>query len=625
MPPPLSLLHARKLHATLLKSGHHGDAYRCNLLLRAYTRGGALADARHLLDLMPSPTLVSYNTVLSGYASSSTPGLLDAALHLLDGMPERDSWSWNTAISGLARAGRARDALRRFLQMTRTPVAPDAFTYSIVSPCCGVDLGSAGQVHARALKAGVFADACVGTSFIKLYAELGLMEDARKVFDCMPLRDLVSWNVLLDCGVRSGEAGSCMKEFLSMTGCGVRPDEFTFATVLNGLAERSAGLEAMQVHSVILKSGYLRDLFLCNCLLDVYGRCGYVDLAKKLFDAMLEKDVVSWTAVISGLAACGYQADAFDIFCQMLKAAMLPNSFTFGSIVSSCAYVNDLGSGRQCHALAVKHGLELVPIVASCFIDMYSKCAKMDDAIRMFEIMPQRDIVSWNAMICGLAQNGQSARSLELYDEMMRLHCESVTPNSVTFVGVLSACSHAGNVQKGCSYFTQMVNDFHIEPISEHYTCLIDLFARAGWLDEAEEIISNLPFKHDAVILGTMLNGCRKYGNLDMAKRFAKRLLVNNPDNASAIFLLSNMYIANEEWSNASELRDAAISSGTHKVMGNSWIDVGGHVQCFRAGSSPDAQFEHIYDVLQQLQLMMVDADKLVTQINSLCTYINSE
>lgn len=120
-----------------------------------------------------------------------------------------------------------------------------------------------------------------------------------------------------------------------MTGCGVRPDEFTFATVLNGLAERCAGMEAMQVHSVILKSGYLKDLFLCNSFLDVYGRCGYVDLAKKLFDAMLEKDVVSWTAVISGLAACGYQADAFNIFCQMLKAAMLPNSFTFGSIVSS--------------------------------------------------------------------------------------------------------------------------------------------------------------------------------------------------------------------------------------------------------------------------------------------------
>uniref|UniRef100_A0ACD5X4C1 Uncharacterized protein n=1 Tax=Avena sativa TaxID=4498 RepID=A0ACD5X4C1_AVESA len=540
MPPPLPLLHARKLHATLLKSGHHGDAYRCNLLLSAYTRGGALTDARALLDLMPSPTLVSYNTLLSGYASSS--GLLDTALDLLDAMPDRDSWSWNTAISGLVRAGRTREALRRFLQMTRGPVAPDAFTYSIVSPCCGSDLISARQVHARALKAGVFADACVGTGFVRLYAELHVMDEARKVFDCMPLRDLMSWNVLLDCGMRSGEAGSCMQEFLMMIRSGVRPDQFTFATVLNGFAERFAGVEAMQVHSVILKSGCLKDVFLCNSLLNVYGRCGYIDLAKNLFDTMMEKDVVSWTAVISGLAASGYQAVAFDKFCQMLKAAIVPNSFTFGSIVSSCASMNDLGSGRQCHALAVKRGLELFPTVSSSFLDMYSKCAEMDDAIRIFDIMPQRDIVSWNAMICGLAQNGQSARSLELYDEMVRSHRESVTPNSVTFVGVLSACSHAGAVQKGCSYFTQMVNEFRIEPILEHYTCLIDLFARAGWLDEAEEIILNLPFKHDAVILGTLLNGCRKYGNLDMAKRIAKRLLVNNSDNASSIFLLSNIY-----------------------------------------------------------------------------------
>ncbi|XP_047087943.1 pentatricopeptide repeat-containing protein At2g13600-like [Lolium rigidum] len=617
MPPPLALLQARKLHATLLKSGHHAHAYRCNLLLAAYTRGGALADARSLLAHMPSPTLVSYNTLLSGYASS--PGLLDAALDLLDAMPDRDSWSWNTAISGLARAGRTREALRRFLQMTRGPVAPDAFTYSIVSPCCsGGDLGSARQVHARALKAGVLADACVGTGFVRLYADLHAMDEARKVFDCMPLRDSMSWNVLLDCATRSsGEAaGSCMQEFLRMVGSGVRPDHFTFATLLNGFADRFAGLEAMQLHSLILKTGwYLKDLFLCNSLLNVYGRCGHVDLAKNLFDAMIEKNIVSWTAVISGLAASGHQADAFEIFRQMLKAAMVPNSFTFGSVVSSCASVNDLGSGRQCHALAVKHGLELVPIVASSLLDMYSKCAEMDDAIRIFDIMPHRDIVSWNAMICGLAQNGQSGRSLDLYDEMLRgRHQESsIAPNSVTFVGVLSACSHAGAVQKGCAYFTQMVKEFRIEPVSEHYTCLVDLFARAGWLDEAEEVISNLPFKHDALILGTLLNGCRKYGKLDMAKRIAKRLLVKTSDDESSIFLLSNMYIANEEWDDARQLRDAVISRGTRKVTGNSWIDVGGQVQCFRAGFSPDAQFEQTYDVLQQLRLMMVDADKLVT------------
>lgn len=501
--------------------------------------------------------------------------------------------------------------------MTRGTVAPDAFTYSIVSPCCGGDLGTARQVHARALKAGVLADACVGTGFVRLYAaELRAMDDARKVFDCMPLRDSMSWNVLLDCATRSsGEAaGSCMQDFLRMVGTGVRPDQFTFATLLNGFADRYAGLEAMQLHSLILKTGYLKDLFLCNSLLNVYGRCGHVDLAKNLFDAMIQKDVVSWTAVISGLAASGHQADAFGIFRQMLKAATVPNSFTFGSVVSSCASVNDLGSGRQCHALAVKHGLELVPVVASSLLDMYSKCAEMDDAIRMFGIIPQRDIVSWNAMICGLAQNGQSARSLDLYDEMLRgRHQESVTPNSVTFVGVLTACSHAGAVQKGCTYFTQMVTDFHIQPVSEHYTCLVDLFARAGWLDEAEEIISNLPFKHDAVVLGTLLNGCRKYGNLEMAKRIAKRLLAKNSDDESSIFLLSNMYIANEEWDDARDLRDAVISRGTRKVTGNSWIDVGGQVQCFRAGFSPDAQFEQTYDVLQQLRLMMVDADKLVT------------
>lgn len=607
--PPLQLIHAHKLHATLLKAGLHGDAYRCNLLLRAYVRSGALADARALLDLMPSPTLVSYNTLLSGYASS---GRADAALDLLDAMPDKDAWSWNTAISGLSRAGQPCEALRRFLQMTRGPVAPDGFTYSIVSPCC--DLGEARQVLARAVKAGVFADACVGTGFVRLYAELRLLEDARKVFDCMPQRDLVSWNVLLDCYMKSGEAGSCLQEFLRMVANGIRPDEFTFSTVLNDLAERFAGLEAMQIHSVILRFGYLMDLFLCNSLLNVYGRCGYVDLAKKLFDAMLDKDVVSWTALISGLSASGYQADAFHLFCQMRKASILPNCFSFGSVISSCACVNDLTGGRQCHALAIKHGLEVVPVVASSLLDMYSKCAETDDAIRVFEITPQRDIVSWNAMICGLAQNGQSRRALELYDEMVRLHQESVTPNSVTFVGVLSACSHAGAVQKGCSYFAQMVNNFCIEPIPEHYTCLVDLFARAGWLEEAEGIISDLPFEHDAVILDTFLSGCRKHGNLDMAKRVAKRFLANDSGNASTIFLLSNMFVANEDWNDALELREAVISRGAHKVIGTSWIDVGGQVHCFRAGSSPHPQFKSICEVLQQLRLIMVDADKLIIE-----------
>ncbi|XP_072975237.1 pentatricopeptide repeat-containing protein At2g13600-like [Typha angustifolia] len=595
-------LEARKLHASLLKSGLHSHVYRCNLLLRAYVRSNALSDAHRVLHLMLQPTVVSYNTLLSGYVNSHR---IDDALDLFDKMPITDSWSWNTLISGLVRNDRCNEAVYRFVRMNRGAVRPDNYTYSIIAPCCHLTIGR--QVHAHVLKAWSDSDPFVGTSFVRMYAESGQLDEAREVFDGLSQRDLVSWNVLCDCYSKFGMGHLCLQAFLELVRIGIRPDEFTFATVLNELANCLQSFEGMQVHSMIMRAGYCWDTFTCNALLNLYSNCGHVDLADRLFSEMPEHNVVSWTAMISAFAAGGYQSDAFDTFQLMRMGGVKPNSFTFGCLIGSCASANALQRGKKYHALVLKHGLEMDAVVASSLANMYSKCGETNDALSLFNSMSERDVVSWNTMICGLAQNGEAMKSLQLFDEMVQSHQPFITPNSNTFLGVLSACSHVGLVHKGCKYFRDMVYDYSIEPQPEHYACLVDLLARAGLLEEAEDIILALPFEPDAVIWGALLGACRRHGNLVMAKHIAKRLFVAEPGNSSNYVLLSNMLIANRAWDDALDARELMCANGAQKVVGTSWIDIRGSVHSFTAGFTCHPQFGLISDMLRKLELTMFD------------------
>ncbi|ONK76327.1 uncharacterized protein A4U43_C03F26440 [Asparagus officinalis] len=572
---------AQKLHASLLKLGHHGDVYRCNLILNSYINAGSLPIAHQFLSSIPSPNVVSFNTLLSGHFKYRQP---HNALTLFVKMPQRDSRSYNIAISGLWKKQLHREAIELFIRMLRSPTRPDRFTYSSVILCCGS--GIARQMHAQVIK--VYGnsrdDMFVANNLVKMYCESGAVEDGRKVFSEMPVRDCASWNVMMSCYVKIGKGEFCLSLFIEMVRNGVGLDEFTLAIVLSEFANCLLIFGGLQVHCLIVKTGFCWDQFTCNALLNLYSKCGYNVLATKLFEEMPETDAVSWTALIMGLASSGLVNDAFDAFYWMRVSQVNPNSSTFGSLIGSCASANAIERGKQYHALAIKYNLELETVVGSAIVDMYSKSGAMNEAMKLFMSLPIRDLISWNGMICGLAHNGEATKALDIFDEMVRLHQGTVTPNNITFVGVLTACSHGGLVHRGFLYFNDMVHKYLIKPQAEHYACIIDLLARAGQLEQAETLIRSLPFEPDVVMLSALLGACRKHGDLVMAKRIAQQLATSEPKSSSSYVMLANMYSDEGEWIDAMDVREMMCETVASKVAASSWIETRGSTHSFASG-----------------------------------------
>ncbi|KAF8396221.1 hypothetical protein HHK36_017835 [Tetracentron sinense] len=591
---------AQILHASLFKNGIQNDVYRCNLLLQAYIKSGALSDAQKLLHLMPHPNVVSFNTLLSGFFNSR---LLHQALQFFALSPISDSQSWNILISGCIHNQRPKEAMTHFVQMRHSSFRPDNFTYATVIPCCDYQIGR--QIHAEIIKVCSNSDAFLGTNLLRLYAEVGEMGDARKVFDEMPNRDLITWNALISCYSKYGMGEVSMELFRQLVREGIFADEFTYAIVLNEFASRLQVFEAMMVHSLIIRSGFCSDRFISNALVNLYSKCGFVASAARLFEEIPERDVVSWTAMIVGMSQSGNVKDAVWLFVQMRLSGLEPNSFTFGGLLCAFASANAFERGKQFHGLVLKFGLETNVVVGSAIVDMYTKCGEMNDALGFFERMPERDIVSWNGMICGFAQNGEAMKALELFNEMMQLGSTGIFPNHITFVGVLSACSDGGLLNEGRCYFNDMIHKYLIEPKPEHYTCMVDILARAGLLDEAEALILTLPFKPDSVMWTVLLGACKLHRNLRMAKRVSKQLYADEPKNSSNYVLLANTYTDNGEWGDAVKVREAMVARGAQKMTECSRIEIRNCFHSFVAGDRYHPQIELVSEVLQRLCMQM--------------------
>ncbi|XP_058080650.1 pentatricopeptide repeat-containing protein At2g13600-like [Magnolia sinica] len=597
------LSEAQKLHAFLLKSGLQNHVYRCNLLLRAYTRSDSLPDAYNLLSHMPRTNVVSYNTILSAYVGS---GRIHDALQLFSAAPETDTFSWNIILSGLTRNHRPEEAMVHFARMARSTTAssrPDNYTYAILIPCCDRDSGR--QLHAQVIKVCSISDAFIGTHLVRMYAEVGDMDDAWKAFVEMSNRDVASWNALISCYSKAGMGEFGLELFRMISGEGTLLDEYTFAIVLNEFASRSRVLEGTQVHSLVIRHGFCFDRFTCNALVNFYCKCGLVASAARIFDEIPEPDVVSWTALVAGLVQVGQEKNAMRVFDQMLFTDAKPNSFTFGGLLNACAYTNAFERGKQYHGLVLKFGLESDVVVGSAIVDMYSKCGEMDDASRLFHGMPERDLISWNGMICGFAQNGQVMKALKLFAEMVQSGGSSSLPNHITFIGVLNACGHGGLIHEGRQYFNDMIHKYMIEPKAEHYTCMVNILARAGRLEEAENFILTSPFEPDSVMWGTLLGACKRFGNLVMARRIAERPFVDEPENSSNYVLLANMYTVIGEWGNAFDVREVMDARGAQKMIGSSWIEIRNCVHSFVAGHKDHPQIHSIYEAVQHLCLQM--------------------
>ncbi|CAM6035145.1 unnamed protein product [Sphagnum compactum] len=320
------------------------------------------------------------------------------------------------------------------------------------------------------------------------------------------------------------------------------------------------------------------------------------------------RNVVTWNAMVLGHVRCGQGQKALELFQQMQEEGVRPNSVTFVGVLNACASMVAYEEGRSVHEQIIQSGCESDVFVGSSLVDMYTKCGSLEDAQRVFNIMPSRDVVTWSAMILGHVKCGQGQNALKLFRQLQQ---EGVQPNSVTFVAVLNACatcSHAGLVDEGMRCYAAMVTDYMISAKLEHYTCMVDLLGRAGHLQEAENMVMAIPCKPQVAAWMALLGTCRIHGNVEMAERVAKQILEMEPDNAAGYVLLSNIYAAAGNRHLCENVERQRMEKGVKKQPGRTWIEVNNEVHTFVVEDRDHPQMIEIHGELQRLSGLMHDA-----------------
>lgn len=434
----------------------------------------------------------------------------------------------------------------------------------------------------------------------------------------------------MGCYTRYGLPRNAQSLFVEMWREGVKVDDVALVCVLNACARLGDNLFGWQGHGCALKMGWGSSVKTCNAVMDMYVKCRMLGEARQVFEEMEGWNVVSWTVILDGAVKCegvgsgrlvfdrmpdrnevawtlmiagyvesGFIREGFLLLREMVFSCGLElNYVTICSFLSACAQSGDVIMGKWIHVYALKTLLKKMDImVGTALVDMYAKCGRVETAFKVFKWMPQRNVVAWNAMLSGLAMHGQGKVVLEIFPDMVK----EAKPDDLTFMCVLSACSHSGLVEEGCQYFRDIESVYGIMPTIEHYACMVDLLGRAGHVEEAENIIKKMPMPPNEVVVGSLLGSCSVHGKLQLGERVLQRLLQIDPQNTEYHILLSNMYSLAGKRDKAHFLRQILKDRGIRKVPGMSSIHVDGQVHQFCAGDKSHPRTTQIYTMLIEM------------------------
>ncbi|XP_019418448.1 PREDICTED: pentatricopeptide repeat-containing protein At3g49710 isoform X2 [Lupinus angustifolius] len=608
-----NLLTGKSLHAFYIKSFESSSIYISNHFTLLYSKCGSLSNAITSFKLTQHPNVFSYNTILHAYAKHSLPHL---AHTLFDQIPQPDLVSYNTLIAAYADCGDCSHALRLFQDVRERPhLGIDGFTVSgmiTAAACCNdIGLNLIKQLHCFVIFGGFDAYTSVNNAILTCYSRKGFLCEARQVFYEMDGRDEVSWNSMIVAFGQHREGSEALVLFKEMLSMGLRVDMFSMASVLTAFTCLKDLVGGKQFHAMMIKKGFHRNSHVGSGLIDLYSKCatngsGMLE-CRKVFEEIPAPDIVLWNTMISGFSQnedlC---EDALCCFRKMQHVGFRPDDCSFVCVISACSSLLSPSVGKQVHALAMKSDIPCNRVsVNNALVAMYSKCGNLQDARRLFDTMPERNTVSLNSMIAGYAQHGIEVESIQLFELMLQ---KDITPNRITFVSVLSACAHTGKVEEGQKYFNMMKVKFGIEPEAEHYSCMIDLFGRAGKLKEAESIIQTMPFNPGSIEWAALLGACRKHGNVELAVKAANKFLELEPYNASPYVMLSNTYSSAGRWEDAAKLKRLMRERGVKKKPGCSWIEIDRKVHVFVAEDTSHPMIKEIHEYMREMLRKMKEA-----------------
>ncbi|PRQ32485.1 putative tetratricopeptide-like helical domain, DYW domain-containing protein [Rosa chinensis] len=507
---------------------------------------------------------------------------------------------WNVMLVAYGQQDDLIESFHIFKQMHVEGMIPNQYTYpSILRTCTSVGALNLGeQVHTQAIKTGFQFNAYVCSVLIDMYAKHGKLDTALGILRRLTEDDVVSWTAMIAGYAQHDLFAEALLLFEEMQNRGIRSDNIGFSSAISSCAGIQALNQGRQIHAQSCISGYSTDLSVGNALVTLYARCGRIWEAYQAFEKIDVKDNISWNGLISGFGQSGYCEEALQLFSQMHRAGVEANLFTFGSAVSAAANLANIKQGEQIHAMVIKTGNNSEAEVSNALITLYSKCGSVDDAKREFIEMPEKNEISWNAMITGYSQHGHGIEALHLFEQMKQL---GVVPSHVTFVGVLSACSHVGLVSEGLAYFESMSKEHGLLPKAEHYACVVDLLSRAGSLSQARKFITEMPIKPDSMIWRTLLSACIAKKNTEIGEVAARHLLELEPEDSATYVLISNMYAVAGMWGYRDQARQLMKERGVKKEPGRSWIEVKNSVHAFYVGDRLHPLANKIYEFLGDL------------------------
>ncbi|XWS76743.1 hypothetical protein CRYUN_Cryun01aG0204000 [Craigia yunnanensis] len=528
-------------------------------------------------------------------------GSLSEAQQIFEGIREKDLACWSALICGNMQSGEWLEALSLFKRMGLEGLRPDSVIMAAILPACGrlEDMKLGMTLQGCAIRCGFESDLYVSNALMDMYCKCGASHFACSLFCNMENKDVVSWSTLIAGYSQNCQYHESFRLFLMLKDAEIRMNAIVAASVLPVLSKLKLLKQGKETHGYILKQGFESDFVVGAALIEMYANCKSMKKAEHIFRTMSDRDITLWNSIIVGYSLNGEVDTAFQIFQRIWDFNLRPNSITLVSILPICSKIGTLKYGKEIHAYAIRSGLGTAVSVGNSLIDMYCKCGSLELGVSIFNQMKERNIVTYNTIISAHGIYGLGEHVFQFFEQMKEAR---IRPNKVTFIALLTACSHADLVDRGWSVYHSMIYDYNIPPDMEHYSCIVDLLGRAGHLDDAYDLIKKMPVEPNMQILGSLLGACRVHNKVELAEYLEKHILQKDQKDSGHYILLSNIYASTGRWKDAMKVRTMIKEKRLPKRPGSSWIEVGSGIYMFHATQS---KLGKIQDILENLLLGM--------------------
>lgn len=537
---------------------------------------------------------------------SSDIGCICYARKVFDKFSEPDVFLWNAMVRGYSKHNMFGDAIDLYSRMQAMGVSPDCFTFpNVLKACSGsqaLEFGS--RVHGQIFRHGFECDVFVQNSLVAFYAKCGRIGRARTVFDRLCDRSIVSWTSIISGYTQNGEPMEALRVFSQLRRSNVMMDWISLVSVLRAYTDVEDLEQGKAIHGCLIKLGLEHEPDLLISLTAMYAKGGQVIVARSFFNQLEEPGLILWNAMISGYAKNGYAEEAVELFRKMNAKNMRTDSITLRSAILGVAQVGSLELAKWMDDYVGRTEYKTDIFVNTALIDMYAKCGDVDFSREVFDRTAGKDVFVWSAMIVGYGLHGRGREAIDIYYTMEQA---GVPPNDVTFLALLTACNHSGLVEEGWKLFHCM-KDYAIKPQNQHYSCVVDLLGRAGYVEKAYRFIMNMPIEPSASVWGALLNACKIHRHVKIGEYAAEKLFSLDPNNTGYYVQLSNIYATARMWDRVAKIRAVMKGKGLSKDLGYSAIEINGELQGFHVGDKSHPRSREIFEELENLERRLKEA-----------------